>query len=249
MKIEPGHDPGQGERKQHQARGPPGPPAQVLRRLDLRGRDALQRRVHRDDHERQPEIAEHGEHGPVGVDQVDLAEADPAKRPVQDPVMGEDHQPGVHLGQIARPQGQQDRHEQGGPRPGRRDPRHEIGEREGDGRVHHGDRRRHPHRPQDDAPVGRAGEDRGEVVQAPDPLDVGRERVDLPEGRDQEHHERGEVDQDEPGQRRGEQDGGPRPRPTPERGRDAGPHPGPLGVLGGRGDGGGCHPRPFGSVI
>ena len=212
----PGHDPRQGEREQHQPGGPPGPRAQVLRRLDLRGRDALQRRVHRDDHERQPQVAEHGVHGPVRVDQVHLAGADPAQGPVQEPAVREDQQPGVHLGQVARPQRQQDRHEQGRPGPGRRDPGHEVGEREGDDGVRHGDRRRHRDRPHDDAPVGRAGEDRGEVVQAPDPLDVGGERVDLPEGRDQQDDQRGQVEQDEPGQRRGEQDGGPRPRPPPQ---------------------------------
>ena len=213
----PGHDPRQGERQQHQPGSPPGPRAQVLRRLDLRGRDALQRREHRDDHERQPEVAEHGVHGPVGVDQVNLAGADPAQTPVQQPAAGKDQQPGVHLGQVTRPQRQQDRHEQGRPGPGRRHPGHEVGEREGDDGVRHGDRRRHPDRPQDDAPVGRAGEDRREVVQAPDPLDVGGERVDLPEGGDQQDDQRGQVEQDEPGQRRGEQDGGPRPRSAPQR--------------------------------
>jgi hypothetical protein len=213
------------------AGGPPRPCAQVLGCLDLRCGDALQGRVDRNDHERQPEIAEHGEHGPVRVDQVYLTEADPAQAPVQDPVVSEDHQPGVNLGEVARPERKQDRHEQGGPGPGRCDAGHEVGEREGDGGVYHGDRRRHPDCPQDYGPVGRAGEDGGEVAEGPDSLDIGRERVDLPEGRDQEDHERGEVDQDEPSQRRSEQDGGPRPRPTPQHHRDASPHTVLLGLF------------------
>src|SRR5690348_6048225 len=92
-----GHDARQGQREQHQAGGPPGPRAQVLRRLDLRGRDPLQRRVHRDDHERQPQVAEDDEHGPVRVDQVHVQDR------VEHAALGEDQQPGVHLGQVTGP--------------------------------------------------------------------------------------------------------------------------------------------------
>ncbi len=145
--------------------------------------------------------------------------------PVQHPVVGEDQQPRVDPGQVAGPQRQQDRHVQQGAGPRRRDPRHVVGERERDDGVDHGDSGRHPDGAQHDAAVGRVPEDQREVADVPDPLDVGGEGVDPPERRDEQDRQRGQVDQHEPGQRGRQQQGGPRPRPAPERGRDAGPPP------------------------
>ena len=63
-------------------------------------------------------------------------------------------------------------------------------------------------------------------------LQVVGERVDGPKGRDKHHDQRRKIDDEEPCQRRREREGGPEPRPAPQRSGDPG-HPRRLSALAG----------------
>ena len=76
VKIEPATTPGQRERQHHAAQRAPVARAEVAGRLEERVGDALQRRVHRDDHERQPDVGEHQPHRRVRVADVRLGQAE-----------------------------------------------------------------------------------------------------------------------------------------------------------------------------
>ena len=143
------------------------------------------------------------------------------KGPAQRAALLEDHDPGEDPRQIARPQGQQDGGEEEPSPPRGGDAGHVIGEGEREHDVGRGDDRRHLDRAGDDRRVG-GGEELVEVGERPAVLEDVGERVDAPERRDEHHHERRHVDDEEPRERRAEGQGGPQPRATPERRRDAG---------------------------
>ena len=154
-----------------------------------------------------------------------MADPDLSERPVEHPVVREDQGPRVHADEIVGPQRQEHGHEEhcACSRPGH--PRHVVRERERNHRVRERDHRCHPGGPQDDAAVRAVLDQQLEVAEVPDAFDVRGEWVDRPERRDQQDHERGQVDDDEPRERRGEEAGGPRPRTAPQRRRDAGRPP------------------------
>ena len=163
VKIDPATMPGSASGSTTVAQRAELPRAEVGRRLDQRVGDALERRVHRDDHERQPDVGEHQPHRGVRVADVRLGQADVPERPVERPALGEDHDPRVDARQVARPQRQQHRHEQRGCAPRRvatRAMKYANGTREHD--VGDRDQRGQLDRPPDDAQV-RRGEDLAEV--------------------------------------------------------------------------------------
>src|SRR5439155_1735080 len=77
--------------------------------------------------------------------------------------------------------------------------------------------------------VGRLIDDLLEVVEAPTLDDPGRERIDRPERGDEQQGERSEVDGDEPGERRRQENRGSQPWNAPED-RPTGDGPAPLGT-------------------
>ncbi len=106
--------------------------------------------------------------------------------------------PGVDLHQVRRPQGSDEQRDQQRPPTPRRDARDE--ERDGDAQhdAQHGHRRSDADRAQDQAAVGRGGEQVREVVEGELPGDLAREVVDGPERRHEEQRKRAEVAHDEP---------------------------------------------------
>ena len=107
----------QDQRHEDRAKRAPAARPEIGRGLDVGVGHAFDRRPHRQDHERQPDVAEHDPHRPVGVADVHRAEAHVAERPVDDPVLGEYQPPRVHAHEVARPERDQHRHEQGALQP------------------------------------------------------------------------------------------------------------------------------------
>ena len=220
-----GHDAGQGQGHDHIQGGAPLPGPEVGGGLQVGLRNSLEGRISRDDHEGQPDVGEDNPHRPVGVAEAGRREMEEEKAPVENAIMIQDQDPGVDPRQVARPERQEHGGKQGRLDSARRDARHVIGKGESEHGVGEGDRGGEGDGPQDDEPIGSIGDQGAEVVDIPDPLDRGREGVDLPEGRDQQQHQRREVDDDEPGQPRSEQQGGPHPGPPPQQRLDAGDAP------------------------
>ena len=189
--------PGQRERQDHGAQRARAARAEVARRLDVGVGDALERRVDRQDHERQPDVREDDPHRGVRVRDPGRRQADLVQRPVEQPVRVEDQPPRVDAGEVRRPQRQQHEHEQHRPRAAAGDARHEVGERERDDRVGDGDRGGDVDRPQRDGAVGRLVPERAEVVERPVVDQLRRERVDRPERGDEQRDERRDVDERE----------------------------------------------------
>ena len=148
----------EGERQDHLPEGVRRLRAQVLGGGEERVRDPLEPRVDRDDHERQPEVGEHQE----DPDQV-VGRRDPDR--AEEAAAGHDRAPDVDLHEVARPERHQDRDDQRPPHLRRRHLRHEEGDREGEQRVHDGDRGGDADGPRDDRPVGRLRDERLEVVE------------------------------------------------------------------------------------
>ena len=120
--------------------------AEVGRGLEEVVRDALERGVHGNDHEREPDVGEDEPHPPVRVQQVDVREPDLVQRPVERAVVAEDRPPGVDPNEVARPEREEDRDQQERPCARLRDARHVVREREGEDRVHERDGGRDPDR-------------------------------------------------------------------------------------------------------
>ena len=97
------------ERQDDPPEGRPRPAAEVRRGLEERGRDPLQARVDRQDHVRQPEVAQH-EPG-VGESRRGPGPSMPngCEAPVEEAVALEDRPPRVDLDEVGRPERHQDR--------------------------------------------------------------------------------------------------------------------------------------------
>ncbi len=135
-----GDDARQRERQDHAAQRPAAVAAEIARRLDVGVGDPLERRVDRQDHERQPDVGEDEPDGDVRVADVRGRQPELLQRPVEDAVVVEDQPPRVDAREVARPERQQHEHEERRADARRREPRHEVRERERDDRV--GDRHR-----------------------------------------------------------------------------------------------------------
>ena len=195
-------DGGEGERQDHPAEGRAGPRAEVAGRLEERRRDPLEPGVDRQDHERQPDVAEHDRDGDVARIEDDARDPDLLERPFERPAPGEDHAPRVHADEVARPQRQQHEHEHHGARARAGGAGHVVRDGEGEDRVDDRDQRRHPDGPERDRPVDGVGEQLLEVLERELVGHRRRQRVQVPEGRHEQHDQRAEVDEAEPAHRR-----------------------------------------------
>ncbi len=216
-----GREARQDQRHEDRAKRAPAAGSEIGRGLDVGVGHAFDRRPHRQDHEWQPDVAEHDPHRPVGVADVHRAKADVPEHRVEDPVFREYQPPRVYAHEVARPERDQHRHEQGALQSLGCQPCGVEGEWHRQDRVGHGHRRGDPDRAQRDRAVDGHREKRFEVVERPAVDEVAGEGVHPPQRRDEQQHERRDVDQHEPCPRRGQQQGGPQPRPAEKRRRHA----------------------------
>ena len=133
------------------------------------------------------------------------AEPERLEQPVDEALLAEHRVPGERLHEVARPERREHGDDEDVPRTRRGDTRHVVGDRKGEDRVGDRDEAGHLDRPPGDVAIDVLLEDPPEVVEVPVADDVVRERLRVPERRHQQQHERADVDDDEPGQRRGEQ--------------------------------------------
>ena len=146
-----------------------------------------------------------------------MAEAELAERPVENAVARENQAPRVDTDEVARPERQQNQHEQDRLETPRRQPGCEIGERKSKEHVRDGDRCCDTDRAERDVAVRRVVDQRVEVRQRPLMDDGAREGIERPECGDEERDERGNVDPDEGTDGRRQQDQATQPG-TPEEG-------------------------------
>ena len=157
-----------------------------------------------------------------------VCSAERLDEPLEDSVLREHRTPRVCLDQIRSPERCEHRDDEDALHPRRRDLRHveRDGQRERD--VDERDEQGDADGAQGHRLVERAGEHRDDVVEGPGLADLAREAVDRPERRHEQQHERHDVDESEPEQRRAEQqreshprmgrkEGGARPRRSATR--------------------------------
>ena len=223
-----GDDAGQRQREDHVRKVWPGRAPRSAGGLDQARRHPLERRLHRQDHERQPDIEEDEERADVADRQrrpADHREREDrieqpgqvqlAGEPGEDAFLGEDQLPGVDAHQIARPERQHDAEiEERLPAPARI-AGGEIGDREGDDRRGDRDQRRHRDGAEDDVEIGRRKK-----------LGIGRKRrlvddqageiVEPEEALREQRKQRADIDDAEPEERRPEQEREKQPRVAEE---------------------------------
>ena len=191
---------------------------EVGRGLEQRTGDPLEPGVDRQDHVRQPQVAEH-EPRVRQLVEPGAGDAERAEDPGQKTVSLEDRAPGVRLHQVRRPERQQHGHDQRPALPRRGDAGHVVGDREGEQRIGQGDRHRDPDRPQRDGAVDRVAEDLVERLQRPvERSHLAGEGILRPEGVHQQDEQRAEVDDHDPAERDEEEEPqlcpGPRVQPA-----------------------------------
>jgi hypothetical protein len=142
--------------------------------------------------------------------------AEVSEGPVQHTVGVEDQTPRIDACQVARPQRQENEHEEECSHPRRGDSGHEVGEREGDNGIGDRDGRRHPDRPERDLAIRRFMDDRAEVGPRQHVCELAGEGVDAPESRYEENRERCEVKDEHPAEWRKEKRDRAQPRPPPQ---------------------------------
>src|SRR5439155_24873148 len=107
----PGDGAGEGEREDHAAERSRATRTEIARGFEQAAWYALERRVDRQDHERQPHVREDDPHCLVRELELRVRQAEAVQEPVERAALGQYRRPVVDADELARSEWEQDHHE------------------------------------------------------------------------------------------------------------------------------------------